>query len=125
MICVLRTECRQGLCSTVSWYSLTGLHHLVHLRALQCLSVLFGAFYCIMIYTDDQLDLMLCVGKTSNNNNNNLDSWYDMATELSQEIGRCIISITEDTMETTLLLLTVPLSIALHAVSFGYTMVTE
>ena len=68
---------------------------------------------------------MLCVGKTSNNNNNNLDSWYDMATELSQEIGRCIISITEDTRETTLLLLTVPLSIALHAVSFGYTMVTE
>jgi len=125
MICVLRTECRQGLYSTVSWYSLTGLHHLVHLRALHCLSVLFGAFYCIMIYTDDQLDLMLCVGKTSNNNNNNLDSWYDTATELSQEIGRCIISITEDTRETTLLLLTVPLSIALHAVSFGYTMVTE
>jgi len=125
MICVLRTECRQGLYSTVSWYSLTGLRHLVHLRALQCLSVLFGAFYCIMIYTDDQLALMLCVGKTSNNNNNNLDSWYDMATELSQEIGRCIISITEDTRETALLLLTVPLSIALHAVSFGYTMVTE
>jgi len=51
--------------------------------------------------------------------------WHDMATELTQEIGRRITAITEDTRETTFLFQR--LSIALqrgNAVSYN-TMVTE
>ena len=53
-------------------------------------------------------------------------TWHDMAIELTQEIGRCITAITEDTRETTFLFRR--LSVALqreNAVSFHNTMVTE
>jgi len=53
------------------------------------------------------------------------DTWHDMAIELTQEIGRRISAITEDTGETTFLF---RLSIALqkgNSVSFRNTMVTE
>jgi len=53
-------------------------------------------------------------------------TWHEMATELTQEIGRRITTITEDTQETTFLFQR--LSMALqkgNAVSFCNTMVTE
>jgi len=53
-------------------------------------------------------------------------TWDDMATELTQEIGRRITTITEDTWETTFLFQR--LSMALqrgNLVSFQYTMITE
>jgi len=52
--------------------------------------------------------------------------WHEMAIELTQEIGRRITTITEDTRETTFLFQR--LSMALqrgNAVSFHNTMVTE
>jgi len=54
------------------------------------------------------------------------DTWHEMAIELTQEIGRRIITIIEDTPETTLFFRR--LSMALqrgNAVSFHNTMVTE
>jgi len=53
-------------------------------------------------------------------------TWHEMAIELTQEIGRRITAITEDTRETTFLFQR--LSMALqrgNAVSFHNTMVTE
>jgi len=53
-------------------------------------------------------------------------TWHEMAIELTQEIGRRITTITEDTLETTFLFKR--LSMALrrgNAVSFHNTMVTE
>jgi len=53
-------------------------------------------------------------------------TWHEMATELTQETGRRITTITEDTRETTFLFQR--LSMALqrgNAVSFNNTMVTE
>jgi len=53
-------------------------------------------------------------------------TWHEMATELTQEIGRCITTITEDTRETTFLFQL--LSMALqrgNAVSLHNTMVTK
>jgi len=53
-------------------------------------------------------------------------TWHEMAIELTQEIGRHITTITEDTQETTFLFQ--HLSMALqrgNAVSFHNTMVTE
>jgi len=53
-------------------------------------------------------------------------TWHEMAIELTQEIGRHITTITEDTRETTFLFQR--LSMALqseNAVSFHNTMVTE
>jgi len=53
-------------------------------------------------------------------------TWHEMAIELTQEIGRRITTITEDTRETTFLFQR--LSMALHrgnAVSFYNKMVTE
>jgi len=53
-------------------------------------------------------------------------TWHEMAIELTQEIGKCITTITEDTRETTFLFQC--LSMALqrgNAVSFHNTMVTE
>jgi len=53
-------------------------------------------------------------------------TWHEMAIELTQEIGRRITTITEDTRETTFLFQR--LSMALqrgNAVSFNNTMVTE
>jgi len=53
-------------------------------------------------------------------------TWHEMAIELTQEIGRRITTITEDTRETTFLFKR--LSMALqrgNAVSFDNTMVTE
>ena len=53
-------------------------------------------------------------------------TWHEMAIELTQEIGRRITTITEDTRETTFLFQ--HLSMALqrgNAVSFHDTMVTE
>jgi len=52
--------------------------------------------------------------------------WHEMAIELTQEIGRCITTVTEDSRETTFLFQR--LSIALqrrNAVSFQNTMITE
>ena len=80
-------------------------------------------------------------GKNNNNNNNNklasthifypfaietAGTWHEMAIELTQEIGRRITTITEDTRETTFLFqrLSVPLQRG-NAVSFHNTMVTE
>jgi len=53
-------------------------------------------------------------------------AWHEMAIELTQEIGRRIITVTEDTRETTFLFQR--LSMALqrgNAVSFQNTMITE
>jgi len=53
-------------------------------------------------------------------------AWHEMTIELTQEIGRRIITVTEDTRETTFLFQR--LSIALqrgNAVSFQNTMITE
>jgi len=53
-------------------------------------------------------------------------TWHEMATELTQEIGRRITAVTEDTRETTFFFQR--LSMALqrgNAVSFHNTMVTE
>ena len=53
-------------------------------------------------------------------------TWHEMAIELTQEIGRRITIITEDTRETTFLFQR--FSVALqrgNAVSYHYTMVTE
>jgi len=53
-------------------------------------------------------------------------TWHEMAMELTQEIGRRITTITEDTRETTFLFQ--PLSMAVHrgnAVSYQNTMITE
>jgi len=76
------------------------------------------------------------VNNNNNNNNNNntfypfametAGTWHEMAIELTQEIGRRITTITEDTRETTFLFQR--LSMALkrgHAVYFHNTMVTE
>jgi len=76
------------------------------------------------------------VNNNNNNNNNNntfypfametAGTWHEMAIELTQEIGRRITTITEDTRETTFLFQR--LSMALqrgNAVYFHNTMVTE
>jgi len=74
------------------------------------------------------------VNNNNNNNNNTFypfametaGTWHEMAIELTQEIGRRITTITEDTRETTFLFQR--LSMALqrgNAVYFHNTMVTE
>jgi len=52
--------------------------------------------------------------------------WHDMAIELTQEIGRRITAITEDTRETTFLFQRLSIALQMgNAVSFHNTMVTE
>ena len=53
-------------------------------------------------------------------------TWHEMATELTQEIGRRITTITEDTRETTFLFQRFATALQRgNAVSFHNTMVTE
>ena len=53
-------------------------------------------------------------------------AWHEMAIELTQEIGRRITAITEDTRETTFLLQRLSMDLQRgNAVSFHNTMVTE
>jgi len=53
-------------------------------------------------------------------------TWHEMAIELTQEIGRRITTITEDTRETTFLFQRFPMALQRgNAVSFHNTMVTE
>jgi len=54
-------------------------------------------------------------------------TWHEMAIELTQEIGSCITTITEDTRETTFLFQRLSVAVQRgHAVSFFHnTMVTE
>jgi len=53
-------------------------------------------------------------------------TWHEMAIELTQEIGRRITTITEDTRETTFLFQRLSMALQrVNAVSFNNTMVTE
>ena len=53
-------------------------------------------------------------------------TWHEMAIEITQEIGRRITTITEDTRETTFLFQRLPMALQRgNAVSFHNTMVTE
>jgi len=52
--------------------------------------------------------------------------WHEMATELTQEIGRRITTVTEDTRETTLLFQRISMALQRgNAVTLRNTMITE
>ena len=78
--------------------------------------------------------LLCCFGVINNNNKHThifypfaietCGTWHEMAIEFTQEIGRCITTITEDTRETTFQRLSMALQ-RRNAVSFHNAMVTE